>query len=331
MKQPLFRPVAAFVLTAAAAFAQTPAAPAAAAPTGKLQFEVASIKLAGPIDPVAIAAGKRKIGTSVDGTRAELNMLALGDLIQYAYKLKAGQLTLLDWMKDPMSTPRYDIVAKMPEGATKDDLPVLVQGLLAERFGLVMRKETKEGQVTALVVGKGGPKLKASVKEDPAAPKDEKGVINMGGASMRQSGNTVEMRVKDQPGKMKMTMQDGKMHYSMTEVKMDRFVEMLSQFTGGPVANQTGLTGEYDVEFEMSMADMLAIAQKAGVAVPPEAARALTGGGGNPNNPAEAASDPSAGGGIQRSLQQLGLALEKSKGPVDHYIIEKLEKNPTEN
>jgi uncharacterized protein (TIGR03435 family) len=97
------------------------------------------------------------------------------------------------------------------------------------------------------------------------------------------------------------------------------------------VANQTGLKGNYDVEFEMSMAEMLALAQKAGVNVPPDAARALTGGGGNPNNPAEAASDPAGAGGIQRSLGQLGLALEKGKGPVDHYIIEKVEKTPSEN
>jgi uncharacterized protein (TIGR03435 family) len=326
MKHIFFRPAAAILLVFGVALAQD------AKP--KLQFEVASIKPAPPLNPAAIMAGKAKVGMSIDQNRVEIGSLSLGDLIQTAYKMKQHQITLLDWMKDPMTVQRFDIVAKMPEGATKEQAPEMLQSLLAERFGLVLHKETREGVVNNLVVGKGGPKLKPSVKEDPATPpKEEKGgnVINFGGGSMRQSGNQMEVKVKDQPGKMRMTMAEGKMHYVITECTMDRFAELLSQFTGGPVNNATGLKGDFDVEFDMSMADMMAIAQKAGVAIPPDAARAMGGGGGDPNKPAEAASDPSASGGISASIQQLGLKLEKGKGPVDHYIIDKVEKMPTEN
>lgn len=326
MKHSFFRPFAALLLVSGALLAQD------AKP--KLQFEVASIKPAGPLNPADIMAGKAKIGMSVDQTRVEIGMLGLADLIQLAYKLKANQLTMLDWMKDPMNVQRFNITAKMPEGSTKEQVPEMLQSLLADRFGLVMHKETREGQVMTLVVGKGGPKLKPSVKEDPATPpKEEKGgtVVNFGGGSMRQNGNQMEVKVKDQPGKMKMSMAEGKMHYVITECTMDRFAEMLGQFAGGPVVNQTGLKGDYDVEFDISMAEMMALAQKAGVNLPPDAARALSGGGGDPNKPAEAASDPSAGGGITASLQQLGLKLEKGKGPVDHYLIDKIERMPTEN
>jgi len=65
--------------------------------------------------------------------------------------------------------------------------------------------------------------------------------------------------------------------------------------------------------------------------VPPDAARALSGGAPDPTRPGDAASDPSANGGVMASLQQLGLKLDKAKGPVDHYIIDKVEKAPTDN
>jgi uncharacterized protein (TIGR03435 family) len=335
-KQLLLRPLAGLLLVIGAVNAQ-PAAPApASADKPKFQFEVASIKPAPPLNPQAIMAGKSKIGMSIEQSRVDIGSLGLGDLIQVAYKIKPHQITLLDWMKDPMSVQRFDIVAKMPEGATKDDVPQMLQALLAERFGLKIHKDTVEGQVMNLVVGKGGPKLKPSVKEkEPAEPaKDAKGtnVINFGGGTMKQNGTSMEMSVKDQPGKVKMNMAEGKMHYTITECTLDRFAEMVTQFVGQPVINKTDIKGDYDVEFEMSMADMLAIAQKAGVAVPPDAARALSGGGPvDPTRPADAASDPSANGGIMASLQQLGLKLDKGKGPVDHYIIDKVEKMPTEN
>ena len=47
----------------------------------------------------------------------------------------------------------------------------MLQGLLAERFGLAFHKEQKEQSVYGLVVAKGGPKLKESAKEDEPAPK----------------------------------------------------------------------------------------------------------------------------------------------------------------
>jgi len=338
MKNIFFRPVAGLLLVSVAALAQTPVPPgAAAAPANKpkLQFEVATIKPAPPLNPAAIASGKVKIGMSVDQARVDIGSLSIADLIQTAYKIKQHQITLLDWMKDPMSVQRYDIVAKLPEGATKEQAPEMLQSLLAERFGLEIHKETREGPVLNLVAGKGGAKLKPSVKEEaPAVPKDAKAggnVVNFGGGTMRQNGNSMEVTVKDQPGKMKMSMSEGKMHYTITEATTDRFAEMLTQFVGQPVINQTGLTGTYDIEFEMSMADMMAIAQRAGVAIPPDAARALSGGAPDPNRPADAASDPAASGGIFASLQQLGLKLDKGRGPVDHYIIDNVQKSPTEN
>ena len=207
---------------AGGALAQSaPAAP-------KLQFEVATVKPAPPINPQAVAAGKLHVGLNIDQARVDIGFLSLADLIQAAYKVKQHQLVAPEWIKNE----RFDILAKMPEGANKDQVPEMLQSLLADRFGLKFHKEQREQQVMALVVGKGGPKLKESAKEDPAAAEKEKEkggqTIQFGGGEMRQSGNSMVMKAKDQPGQIKMTMVDGKMKMEGTHLKMEAVAEMVN-------------------------------------------------------------------------------------------------------
>jgi uncharacterized protein (TIGR03435 family) len=302
-----------------AAFGQTP----------KLQFEVATIKPAPPLNPAAVKAGALHVGMSVDGNRVDIGYLALTDLIQAAYKLKQHQLIAPDWAKNA----RFDILAKMPEGGNKDQVPEMLQSLLAERFGLTFHKESREQNVYGLVQAKGGAKLKEAKTEEPAAPpKDEKGgnTINFGGGSIRQSGNSMVVTAKDQPGQMKMTMVEGKMRMEATRVKMENFAEMLARFVGKPVVDMTELKGEYEATVEISMAELMNIARAQGVMVP-----GLMGGGapagGADGRPADAASDPASGGSIFTSIQALGLKLESRKAPVDTLVVDKLQKEPTEN
>ena len=156
----------AVVLTAAiAAFAQTPAPP----PTPPLAFEVASIKPAGPLDPVAIQQGKLRLGMKVDGAICDIESFSLKDLIRTAYEVKDYQITGADSLGSAMDAQRFNIQATMPAGATEKQVPQMLQALLAERFKLVVHRETKDQSVYALVVAKGGPKLKDS-EPDPPAP-----------------------------------------------------------------------------------------------------------------------------------------------------------------
>jgi len=148
---------AALVLAAGALFAQTQAA----APV----FEVASVKPAPPLDPAKIVSGQLHVGMSVDAARVDIGNLSLADLIRIAYKVKPHQVVGPDWM----ASQRFDILAKMPEGATKEQVPEMLQALLAERFKLTVHRDTKEHSVYALVVGKNGLKMKESVP-DPSAP-----------------------------------------------------------------------------------------------------------------------------------------------------------------
>jgi uncharacterized protein (TIGR03435 family) len=306
---------------ACAAAAQTPAA--------KMQFEVATVKAAPPLNPQAMAAGKMHVGMNIEGSRVDMGFMSLADLTQYAYKLKQHQVVIPDWAKNQ----RFDILAKMPEGATKEQVPEMVQSLLTERFGLTFHKESREQNVYGLLVAKGGHKLKESA-EEPAAPPaaDDKSapLMSFGGGQVRQSGNSFTVTSKEMEGKVKMTMVDGKMRMEITQAKMERVAEMVTRFVGKPVVDMTELTGKYDVAIELSMQELMNVARTAGIAVP----GMMPGGGAAPGGegrPADAASDPSAAGSILTSLQSLGLRLESRKTPFDTMIVDKLEKAPTEN
>jgi uncharacterized protein (TIGR03435 family) len=53
--------------------------------------------------------------------------------------VKPYQITGPDWM----STTRFDIVAKMPEGSKKGDAPKMLQTLLEERFKLTTHRDQR--------------------------------------------------------------------------------------------------------------------------------------------------------------------------------------------
>ena len=58
-----------------------------------------------------------------------------------------------------MDENRYDIVAKIPEGATKEQQRIMMRNLLPERFQLQLRHEPRTLSALALVIGKGEPRL----------------------------------------------------------------------------------------------------------------------------------------------------------------------------
>src|SRR5579863_73926 len=138
---------------------QTPAAAPA--------FDVASIKPSAPVTPAMAASGKIHAGMKITATRVDIGMLSLMDLICKAYDVKQYQVSGPAWL----GAQRFDILAKMPEGATKEQAPQMLQTLLAERFKLKIHRDDKQQPVPiyALVVGKGGPKMKLS-EPDPNAP-----------------------------------------------------------------------------------------------------------------------------------------------------------------
>jgi uncharacterized protein (TIGR03435 family) len=322
------RTLPALLLSAAAAFAQTPTPP--------LAFEVASVKPAGPLDPVAIQSGKVHIGMKIDGAMVDIGSFSLKDLIRTAYEVKDYQISGPDWLGSIMTAQRYNVQATIPEGATKEQVPQMLQALLADRFKLVVHRETKDHSVYALVVAKGGPKMKEAEPDPPAAsaeteppPEPKKGevVMGQGTSQVRISGNMEGgkgVTVKGGPmGQMHMSMADGRMHMEADRVSMATLVETLSRFVDRPVVDMTELKGNYHVVLDLSMDDLKNAAKAAGMG-------GMMGPAGDGGKPSAEASEP-AGSSIFMSLQQMGLKLEPRKAPLAIIVVDHLEKSPTEN
>ena len=135
-------------------------------------FEVATIKQADPINIQALAAAGRggsislpNIGMRVTGNQVNFGYLSLRDLATIAYEMKPMQMKAPDWM----AQQRFDIQALMPEGADQKQIPAMLQALLKDRFKLVAHKDSKEQDVMALEVAKGGHKMKEAPPLDPNA------------------------------------------------------------------------------------------------------------------------------------------------------------------
>jgi uncharacterized protein (TIGR03435 family) len=310
---------------------------------GNLAFEVASVRPSQPLDVSKLAAqmqaGKMpRFGPHVDGSRAEYDYMSLKDLIALAYKVKGDQITGPGWL----ATERFDIVAKMPDGAQKDDAPKMLQALLADRFKLTVHSDTEEHPVLALVVGKGGPKLKAS----PAAAEAIADDAPLKPGEMKVDGPNGPMRVsRNSDGSMTMNMgakgtttqrvdmQTRTVHMESDTVTMEGFADTLTnllQMGGGggrQVVDMTELKGNYQVAIDVSLADVMAMARAQGIDMP----MGRPSSGAADNSAAPAASDPSGGSTVYASVEKLGLRLEPRKAQMQQVVIDHVEKMPTEN
>ena len=91
----------------------------------------------------------------------------LADLITKAYGLDHWRISGgLPWL----SEDRFEVIATLPQGALREEIPLMLQGLLAERFGLIVAWEKRMSRVYALVEAKGGLKLKAVDPESLSPP-----------------------------------------------------------------------------------------------------------------------------------------------------------------
>ncbi len=285
----------------------------------KLEFEVASIKAAAPQQ-----AGRNMIGINGgpetrDPGQITYTNVPLRLLIQNAFNIKGFQLTAPNSLDDV----HFDILVKVPPGATKEDVRVMLQNLLADRFGMKVHHEEKEMQAYALTVAKSGAKLKPSVEAPPtadgAAPSGPPGPPKMdkNGFPQFPAGGR---------GMMVMGM-NGKMRMTAAQETISQLCDFLGNQLARPVIDQTGLPAKYDFNLEFAPEGMMGRGGMAPPPPPPPGGGGLAGG--DPGGLA-GSSDPAPTliGAIQ---EQLGLKLEPKKLPVDIVIVDHIEKTPTEN
>jgi uncharacterized protein (TIGR03435 family) len=227
-------------------------------------------------------------------------------ILTNAYDVKPYQINGPAWL----SNERYDFVVTLPVDTAKDQVKVMWQNLLAERFGLKLHHDSKEFAVDNLVVGKGGPKLKES-KDDtdttalPGPPKvNDKGEV---------SGPGLVTRIRVSPNGA------ANAHASAKAQSLAPLAVMLGNQLGRPVLDKTGLTGRYDFELDFTP-------DLKGLGAPPPP----SGGGPALPGPVDAVNDasPDLTTAVQ---QQLGLKLVSGKANLDVLTIDKIEKAPTAN
>ncbi len=269
-------------------------------PSRALTFEVASIKKSPPPGdgPMMIRLGSRQ-GERWLANNATLRMLIRG---AYApgYQMEGQIIGGPAWL----DTERFDVVGTMPPATSADDMRAMVQALLADRFKLAIRTESRDMPVYSLILartdGRLGPAIRSTVDCDALRAARQKGLAPV---PPRPQGTVGQCQTGMMFGPTSRLESGG--------MTMAQLVSSLSQSTGRPVLDRTALSGFYELKLEF--------AAEPGVMTL----------GGPAGAPATAApvDAPSLFSAIQ---DQLGLKLEPRREAIDVLVVESAE-SPTEN
>ena len=267
----------------------------------KPEFEVASVRPSQASSPQAASIGMR-----IDGAQVRISGFTLKDYLSTAYRVKPYQIQGPDWL----GTERYEMAATIPAGASTAQIPEMLQALLADRFGLKMHREKKEFPVYTLETEKGGLKLQPLAKD--ATDSVREGPVNIGG-----TGSEKGVSINLGNGSY-YTFANNK--FEAKKFSMETLAGMLERFLDRPIVDQTGISGNYDVTFDITPEDyqvmLIRVAVNSGVVLPPQALRMLEGG-----------TVPS----LAAAMQKAGLKLEPRKSPLDAIVVDDAKKTPTEN
>jgi uncharacterized protein (TIGR03435 family) len=220
-----------------------------------------------------------------------------------AYGVRSQEVFGPDWI----DSERFNLLAKVPGGTTKEQVKLMYQNFLAERFKVVLHHETRPLPAYAITVGKNGSKLKDTVPlpPDEAAPP-------AGGPKTGADGFPI-LRPSQYNGGAITLYRQGRARILAGNIGMAMFAQTLSGQLDRIVTDETGLTGKYDVVLNWT----------------PESTEM---GAGSHQNPAASheAREPDAD--IFSAMeQQLGLKLSSKKVDCDVIVIDRAQKTPTEN
>lgn len=260
----------------------------------------------------------------MDAGRVDLACVSLKELLMMdVFGVPQNRLSGPAWM----DARQFDISAKLPAGASQDQLPQMFQALLVDRFGLAFHREHKEQPVNALVLAKGGLKVK------PAAPESSQPAWVAAAANSRTSSRGfiggIRFRSISLPGPdgapatilqtpsmgfVRRTNAGGVVHYEAPAITFEGLAD-LSVLAGNGldpmVVDVTGAKGRYQVTLDISLTDLIAEIRA------------------HPGDPS-AVQDGQLRM-VQDGLKKLGLQLEPRKAPVEIIVIDRLQKTPAQN
>jgi uncharacterized protein (TIGR03435 family) len=325
-----------FVASLAFAVAPMLSEPKPQAASPKPTFEVVSIKSSPP--NLNIRGGGPR-GNSVTMTGASLRML-----LQQAYaKPNAGggiqQIRIIggpSWIDSDF----YDINAKADCSGgpiLREQMQLMMQSMLEDRFKLKARVETRELPVYNLVLGRDGLKMKMSGDQTP-------GPIPVGPPQLcgpapppltlpppppLPAPGAAGAAATPPPlprGALRVMLNPTGMTAQGTATPFGNFVGLLGQFSGRPVIDKTGLKGLFDFTLQFSREGITLPGLGGGP--PPPGLAGLGGAGLGGPTPVDTAADPVPS--LFTAIQELGLRLESTQGPVEVLVVDSAEK-PTEN
>lgn len=242
----------------------------------------------------------------MDGSHVRIASFSFRDYIAMAYGVKARQVSGPDWI----ASVRFDINATLPAGFTANDIPEMLQALLADRFQLKMHREQRDFPVYALVLGKGPLKLKEDAPD--ADTENSKGGVNVAAA-----GSAAGVSVNLGHGSY-YTFADNK--FEAKKMSMDVLARQLDRYLDRPIVDMTELKGTYDLTLNLTPEDyqamLIRVAVNNGVVLPPQVLQYMEG-----NN----------AGSLFDAIQQTGLKLDARKAPLDFLVVDQALKTPTEN
>jgi uncharacterized protein (TIGR03435 family) len=227
--------------------------------------------------------------------------------IRFAFRLAQIDLPGLPaWVY----SDRFDIVARAPGNPTKDQMRLMTQSLLADRFKLRTRSERRTAPVLNLVpakAGRTGPQLQPHSKAESCSSPPTSASLDAGPAKPSAPSSTGGLQLPPIPcgsiGPVAASAPE-RGRWVGRDVTRGRIAGFLmNPYTGvdRPVVDRTGLTGTFDFSIEWSL----------------------------PRDPAQPAEDtgPSF---LEALREQLGLTLKRATGPVDILVVDHVE-HPTED
>ena len=268
-------------------------------------FEVASIKRNKSGD------GFMGMGMQPGGRLTMMNM-PVRQLIVRAYGVQPYQvLGGPSWI----TSDRFDITAKAPGDASPQQMNAMLETLLADRFKLKVRRETRQSDVYRLVKARADGKLGEALK--PAA-------VNCDMARGRAAGPVPGPGAGPAPargpapggpmmGPCQFLIAPGR--FQVAGQSMAAFANSLGMQVGRPVLDESGLQGAYD--FTLTF-------------MPDPGGRGMPAGPPPPGAPELPPIDPNAPALPTALQEQLGLRLESAKGPVEMIVIDSIDQ-PTED
>jgi uncharacterized protein (TIGR03435 family) len=225
--------------------------------------------------------------------------------IQFAYKIaftRQQREAMLAHLPKWIQQDRYNIEARANQLPTKDQLRLMMQSLLAERFGLKVHFENQETAVFALTLikaGKPGPGLLPHSQGPPCdVPADGRSVNSKTSPGVFPAQCDVQAAVS-RPGKL--ILMGGR------NATMDQLAEVLAFRLDLPAVDQTGIAGRIDYRLEF--------AGDWNVAAPPT------------ESTADAVPGPTFFDAVR---EQLGLKLTPTKASLRVLVIDHVER-PSEN